>query len=617
MSRLFIAEKPSLGRAIAQGLGGGERTKTHILCASGDTVTWCFGHMLELCEPDEYDGRYKKWNPADLPIIPGAFRKKPRTDAKAQIAVISKLLKSHDVVVNAGDPDREGQLLVDELLQHLNNRKPVQRIWLAATDDESLRKALAQLRNNNDYANLFASAEARQHADWLIGINATRAMTLAAQRAGNRGVLSVGRVQTPTLALVVQREREVRNFVPKEYFVVTASLGTFSATYQPPQDAPGVDAEGRLIDAKVAEQIATAVHDKDGRVIDARTEHKNQDAPLPHTLATLQKDASARYNMTAQQVLDTAQALYEKGLLSYPRTECPHLPDEQHGGAAAVLRVLVGIKGSDHTDPALRSKAWNTSKVEAHHGLIPTGKVPSGLTDNEQQIYKLAAERYVMQFLPAYEYQSAAIIVEIAGYRFKATGTQVLVPGWRQAAPSDKDKTEKETQTLPHVSKGDGVHCERADIAAKRTEPPARYSDGTLLEAMSAVHRHVSDPKIKARLKETSGLGTAATRASIIETLFTRGYLERQGKQIVPTQRATAVYDAVPAIFRDPGMTALWEDALAEIAHGTRSQKDFLDSLKGTLPRIVEQALNASIPAMQGNDAQTTATRRRTAARRK
>lgn len=609
MARLFIAEKPSLGRAIAASLGGARNKCGYIECASGDVVTWGFGHMLELCDPDEYDERYKKWTAADLPIIPAPFRLRPKKDAAEQIKIVRALLKDCTTVVNAGDPDREGQLLIDELLQHLGNRKPVMRLWLAATDDESVRKALVQLRDNTDYHNLCAAAETRQFADWLIGINATRALTLAAQQQGHRGVLSVGRVQTPTLALAVQREREIRNFVPKDYFVVTAAVkhtnGPFGATYQPPQDGPGLDPEGYLIDRAVAERVAREVTRQDGRIVEATSEHKKQAAPMPHTLATLQKEGSARYSMTAQKVLDFAQALYEKGLLSYPRTECAYLPEEQLGNASAVLRMLAkaGTKGADKTQADLRSKAWNTAKVEAHHGIVPTGESPHGLSDGEQKVFDMAAERFVMQFLPPYEYLSMSVLVDIKGHLFKATGNQILAEGWRVAAHSQSKET-----ALPAMKKGDPVQCTDTAVEAKRTEPPARYTDGTLLEAMSSVHKYVEDPKIKALLKETSGLGTPATRANIIETLFKREYLARKGKQIMPTDRGEAVYDAVPVIFRDPGMTALWEDALKEIEQGTRSQASFLDDLKNRLPKLVGRALEARFDGLTASTTPTTHT---------
>ena len=317
IQRLFIAEKPSLGKAIAAELGVTQTCQGYIVCGN-DAVTWCFGHLLEQYDPDDYDEAWKLWRRSSLPMIPREWRLKPKESTRAQLQVISNLLGEAATVVNTGDPDREGQLLVDEVLEHFRYSGPVQRIWLASLDSRSIQKALATLKDNRDYANLRDSARARSQADWLIGMNATRAMTLRGRESGRDGVLSMGRVQTPTLALVVNRDREIAAFTPIDYLVLQATLqhdvGTFSAIFKPSETQPGLDSEGRLVDGATAQGIMDAVRGKNGIITSVTREKKKKPVPLPHCLSSLQKAASSKLGMTAQQVLDTAQSLYEKKL---------------------------------------------------------------------------------------------------------------------------------------------------------------------------------------------------------------------------------------------------------------------------------------------------------------
>ena len=338
IQRLFIAEKPSLGKAIAVELGVTQTCQGYIVCGN-DAVTWCFGHLLEQYDPDDYDEAWKLWRRSSLPMIPREWRLKPKESTRAQLQVISNLLGEAATVVNTGDPDREGQLLVDEVLEHFRYTGPVQRIWLASLDSRSIQKALATLKDNRDYANLRDSARARSQADWLIGMNATRAMTLRGGESGRDGVLSMGRVQTPTLALVVNRDREIAAFTPIDYLVLQATLqhdaGMFSALFKPSEPQPGLDSEGRLVDGATVQGIMDAVRGKNGIITSVTREKKKKPVmPLPHCLSSLQKAASSKLGMTAQQILDTAQSLDEKKLTTYPRTDCRYLPEEQFGDTA-------------------------------------------------------------------------------------------------------------------------------------------------------------------------------------------------------------------------------------------------------------------------------------------
>ncbi|MDR2744543.1 MAG: DNA topoisomerase III, partial [Desulfovibrio sp.] len=364
--RVFIAEKPSLARAIADGLGNGQKKAGYISCGQ-DVVTWCVGHLLELAPPETYDPAFKKWDRSLLPIIPDSWKTSPIPRTADQLKVIGDLLKKADFAVNAGDPDREGQLIVDEVLEQFHFRGKVERIWLASLDERSVAKALSSLSDNAKHASLRDAARARSRADWLVGLNATRALTLLGRESGFDSVLSLGRVQTPTLNLVVTRDREIAAFKPKDYFTLKARFahpsGTFSGVFMPSDEQPGLDADGRLTDAAVVNSLFQNVRGKNGSITAVTREKKKKAPPLPHCLSSLQKAASARLDMTAQQVLDTAQKLYESKLSTYPRTDCRYLPEEQFDDAGRILTCLIGVEhAAVNADAKLKSAAWNTGK---------------------------------------------------------------------------------------------------------------------------------------------------------------------------------------------------------------------------------------------------------------
>ena len=608
--RLFLAEKKSLGEAIAAGLGNGRPGSGRIDCGE-DVVTWCAGHLLEEFMPEDYDEKWGIWRMEDLPIMPDVWKSKPKASAGKQLGIIRDLLKQAGSVVNCGDPDREGQVLVDEVLERFGYRGPVERLWL---DDgltpQAVRKALGKMRDNREYAPLADAARARSRADWLVGINASRAMSLKGQEAGRQGVLSVGRVQTPTLALVVTRDKTIEAFKPHPFFTLAASVthgeSRFQANWRPEENAPGLDEEGRLVERARAEALRQSVMGQDGVVTLATVEEKKTQPPLAYSLGELSKEASARYGMTAKRVLDAAQALYLAKLTSYPRTNCRYLPEEQQADAARILPALATLSGAfsavadmaAKADPSLKSPAWNSAKQTAHHGIIPTGELPEGaLNKDAEQVYGLICANYALQFHPPMRYEARTIEVEIAGTRWKAAGRRVLEPGWTAFSSG----TDPDGETLPAVSQGDAVTCADVTIAEKKTTPPARFTDGTLLEAMENVHRHVeADAAAKDTLRQTKGIGTDATRAGILERLLKQGLLAMDGKKIVSTELGRQLVELVPPALKDPLTTAEWESRLEEVADGKLSLEDFLAGIRDMVPRHVELIRSLAITGMAG-----------------
>lgn len=598
--RLFIAEKPSLGRAIADVIGVSQKEQTHIVCKNGDVVTWCFGHLLELANPEEYGAQ---WSREALPIIPGEWKLNPRKNVKGQLAAIEKLLKKSLTVVHAGDPDREGQLLVDEVLERFNYAGHVQRIWLSSLDETSVRKALADLKPNRDFEALRDAARARSRADWLVGINATRAMTLLGRESGHVSgyeVLSIGRVQTPTLALIVGRDKQIEAFKAQPYLVLQAEMvhasGVFTASYVPEMGADGLDSEGRLIDAKKAASLVKKAEGKQGIVLSVQKEKKTKGVPLPHCLSSLQKAASAKFGMTAQKVLDTAQALYEKKLTTYPRTDCRYLPEEQFRDAPRILTALNGVSGLEavalNADSALHGAVWDTKKVTAHHAIIPTGEpLPEALSEQERAIYGMIALAYCLQFHTVCEYEVQKITLEVEGSSWEAKGRVILKAGWTAyIEPEDEQTDHKEDElALPVVTEGDEFLCRKVEIQKKKTSPPKRFTEGSLIEAMTNVHRFLNaeETEAKAILKGSEGLGTEATRAAVIETLKLRGYIETVKKNLVSTDRGRTVIELCPEVLKDPLMTASWESRLSRIAEGKDSLAAFLHDQEAAIPGLI------------------------------
>lgn len=597
--RLFIAEKPSLGQAIADGLGSGKKCGGYIDCGE-DIVTWCFGHLFELCNPEDYDPSWASWSV--VPVVPASWRVKPKESSIDQVDVIGGLLRRADLVVNAGDPDREGQLLVDEVLEHFGYQGMVERIWLASLDARSVARALADLADNGKYAPLRDAARARSQADWLIGMNATRALTNMGRDAGIFDTLSLGRVQTPVLNLVVTRDREIAAFKPQDYMILQGRFahpaGEFLTKFIPGELQAGLDAQGRLVDPAAAEAVIRKVRGQQGNIAAVTRENRQKAPPLPYCLSSLQKAAFARWGMTAQQVLDTAQRLYEKKLTTYPRSDCSYLPMEQWDDAGRILAALSSVSGLEDAaqgaDAKMKSSAWNTGKITAHHAIIPTGEIPDDLSESERNLYSMIALAYIIQFYPAMRYVSQKIRVNVADTFWEAAGRHVTDPGWTKVTREEEEEpVEKEQdQALPAVAQNDAVTCADVGTLKKKTSPPPRFTEGSLIEAMANIHRFVEDAAAKATLRDNEGIGTEATRAGILETLKKRKYLTSQGKALVSTRLAGQVIDLTPQGLKDPVTTARWESRLQAIAEGKESLEAFMTDQVQLLPELLEPLLS-------------------------
>ncbi len=596
---LIIAEKPSVAQGIAQVLGKASKGEGYV--QAGDyTLTWCAGHLLQAAPPEAYVAGAQV-SAQQLPVVPGDWLLEPRdARAGAQLKVIKALLAKADGVINAGDADREGQLLVDEVLEHLKWRGKTRRLWLSSMDEESVKRAMAALKPNADMAGLSASALARSRADWLLGFNGSIAISRSLQRVGLWGKWSVGRVQTPTLALIVDRQAAISAHAAREHYQVQAKFANgVSALWQIPED---LLEEGLLMQREFADQVAAAAPGA-AQVVRLAKKPGTRAAPLPHSLAALQMEANSRFGMSAADTLAAAQALYEAKLTTYPRSDCRYVPLEMHADAPRILaaiaaRGLAGAAGLPaEVDPACRHGAFDTKAVTAHHAIIPTGVAGADITLSpaQRQVFELICAAYVRLFMPAERFEEQEVVLRVQGeapgvpgaLAFRATARVVQEPGWTALGKSGDEGAGGEeagqapSVALPPMAEGDTLACEQASVMARRTKAPKPYNDKTLIAAMTGIHKLVTDPKLKARLKETSGLGTEATRAALIETLADRGYVERQGKDIVPTERGIQligmVRRAAPGL-ADPGETALQEDALADIAAGRLAFDRFMSS---------------------------------------
>lgn len=632
MTILIIAEKPSVAQGLAKHFGNARRQEGY-LSTGPYLITWCFGHLMELADPQVYDERYQKWRAADLPILPDDIQILPKADkgARQQIKVIRELLKQVDSVIHAGDPDREGQLLVDWVLQHLKNRKPVERLWLAAQDSASIHKAFRQLKSNQAFQPLFQAAQTRAVADWLVGINLSRAFTLAAQQHGYQGVVSIGRVQTPTLALVVMRDLDIENFVSKTFYVpmlhVGVAAGSFWAAWVAPDTLKDRYPDGRITDKEFAENILRLPETGHISLLDRQRLHTSP--PLPYRLSRLQKDASARFGLKADEVLAICQSLYEKHkLTSYPRTDCDYLPESQHAEASAILSALAVIHPGlqallPQANPGLKSSAWNDKKVTAHHAIIPVrgdGATVADLSDKERKVYDLIARTYLAQFFPPYEYEKTVVESLFAAETFRATGLRPLVPGWKVVFPAKaaKEKTDTDDaepeQTLPAIVLNETAHNLNSEAREKQTTPPKAYTDGTLIADMESVHRVVAaktksiDNKWLKLLKENAGLGTEATRARILTVLLDRGFLARNGKLLISTPTGRALIQALPKEVKSPIATAMMEQELSAIEKEGADSSAFLLKQHENLTRLV--ALAAATPMVLANPETAVAARK-------
>lgn len=627
--RLFIAEKPSLGRAIADVLKKPlKKQEGYIESASGDVVTWCIGHLLEQEEPDAYDPAYKTWKLEHLPIVPVQWKLRPRKAVRSQLSVIGKLLKRADIIVNAGDPDREGQLLVDEVLDYLKlsaqQKKEVRRLLISDLNPSAVSQALGRMRSNQEFVPLAVSALARSRADWLYGINLTRACTLLGRKVGFNGLLSIGRVQTPILGLVARRDAEIENFQPKPYFEVWATLLTakeerFKARWIPSEACQNwMDEDGRVLDRRLAQNVVDRITGKQGTVQRVEDKRGKESPPQPYSLSSLQIDAARQLRMDAKKVLDGCQRLYEQKLITYPRSDCRYLPEEHFSRAPEVLATIRSnvfslSKAVDGALPERKTSAWNDKKVGAHHAIIPTSlrmdleRVP----ESDRKLYELIARQYVVQFYPDHTFRKRVVDINIEKGLFRAGSRQTVEEGWKvliasgrkpdtSDQPSDDDAGNGDNAFLPELAKGDVLDCPDAELREKLTQPPKPFNDATLLSAMTGIARFVQDRDIRKILRETDGLGTEATRASIIELLFKRQFLERKGRNIHASATGRALIKALPERVTTPDMTARWEASLNDIVERKGSYGAFMGGLDQELRALLMQTMTDGLPSVAG-----------------
>ena len=601
--RLFLCEKPSQAKDIAAVLGASRRGDG---CWVGPnaTVTWCIGHLLETAPPDAYDERYKRWVLADLPIIPEKWKMRVKPKTASQFKAVKRLLGEASELVIATDADREGEMIARELVEHCRYRGPIQRLWLSALDDASIRKALAALKPGSETFNLYHSALGRSRADWLIGMNMSRLFTLLGRQSGYQGVLPVGRVQTPTLRLVVDRDRSISDFIPVAYWAIDVQLKhegqLFTAQWRANPDT--CDDQDRCLNQAHAQQAAAAINSaSSARVTTLRTERMREVAPLPFDLGTLQEVCSKKLGLGAQETLDVAQALYETyKVITYPRSDCGYLPQSQHSEAPSILAALQQADPTlgalaGYLDPQRRSRAWNDAKVSAHHGIIPTvaAKNLERLSGKHRAVYTLIRARYLAQFLPNHEYDRTQADFDCAGQHLRAVGKQIVEPGWKRALPEAlapaKGREAPAPQPLPIMREGLDCAISAVNLKDLWTQPPKPFTEGDLIKAMKNVAKLVQDPLLKQKLKDTTGIGTEATRAGIIQGLLDRGYLIKNGKALAATAPAFSLIDAVPRAIADPGTTAIWEQALDMVQSGEMTLDVFVAKQAAWMSKHIER----------------------------
>ena len=605
--RLFIAEKPSLALAIANGLGNKGKKDGYFDCGN-DIVTFCFGHIMQQCSPDEYDEKYKQWKMETLPILPEKWKLKVTPSCAKQFKIIKELVKKADIIVNAGDPDREGQLLVDEVLNELGvlQTKPIQRILLNALDEKSVRAALNDIRENKEFSGLRNSALARSRADWLIGMNFTRAYSIKAREAGYQQNFTIGRVQTPTAALIIRREKEIKNFKPVTYYNLIArwqcDTDTFDATWQVPDNFLDADPGGRILKKEVLAAIWEKIQaNNSGKIIQVEQKPGKTSQRLPYSLSSLQIEAGKVYGLSPQEVLDIQQALYEKKLTTYPRSDCEYLPENQLSDIGSIMNNLKSISDEiyqfvENADIKIRSHAWNDKKITAHHAIIPTTVKPdfSQLSSNEKKMYELVARSYIAQFYPPKSYLTTTVTVESTGELFKTTGTIIQEAGWTKLYHNVENENIKESR-LPNLSQGKIVNAISSNIKEGVTKPPARFTPATLIKAMKEIYKYVRDDSLKASLKDCSGIGTEATRANIVELIQDRGYVKLESKNLVPTDLGLLLFEVVDENMLYPDITAVWERDLDAISRREMPIREFMEKQQGYINTLLANLQKTTI----------------------
>jgi DNA topoisomerase-3 len=600
---LVIAEKPSVGRDLARILPGpfekksgqGEKTERY-LEGPEHIISWAVGHLVQLAEPDEYDDKFKKWRMADLPIVPSHFKLVVRDErSQKQMSVVRQLLRRDDVdlVINACDAGREGELIFAYLYEKAGAKKPVKRLWLNSMTNEAMREAFAHLREGDEMATLEDAARSRSEADWIVGMNATRAATIRL-RSSFDGAVSLGRVQTPTLAILTRREEEIRAFVPEPYWLVDARFaadgernyeGRFHAGAQP-----------RLATAEEAEAVAAAVRDRRGEITKLEKSTRKERAPLLYDLTSLQREANTRYGFSARRTLGAAQRCYEEHkALTYPRTSSRYLTSDMVGELKPIAghvgerpeyaKAAAYVTGLDLLPLA---RVVDDAKVGDHHAIIPTNATHNldKMNEDDRRVYDMVTRRFLAVFHPEAVFENTRVETTVAEHVFRTRGKVLVVPGWRgvygelaDEGGARDDEDEGRDQTLPKLEQGEGVDTRAVEVLAKETKPPRRYSDASLLAAMETAGKLVDDDELREVMKE-SGIGTPATRAAIIERLIDVGYVERDGRALVPTEKGMNVIRLLGEHpLTSPSLTGDWEKRLSAIERGDEQRKAFMGDI--------------------------------------
>ncbi len=580
-----IAEKPSVARDIAKVLGA-NTTHEGYMEGNGYQVTWTFGHLCTLKEPHDYTDQWKAWALSRLPMIPQRFGIKLIADkgVEKQFKVIESLFQKADEIVNCGDAGQEGELIQRWVMQKAAVHCPVKRLWISSLTEESIKEGFKNLKDQVDYQSLYEAGLSRAIGDWLLGMNATRLYTL--KYGQNRQVLSIGRVQTPTLALIVNRYHEIVNFKPEAYWVLSTIYRdtTFTAT------------KGKYGSVEDGQKDLQSVEGKEFTVTDITTKKGTEAPPRLYDLTSLQVECNKKYNLSADQTLQTIQSLYEKKYTTYPRVDTTYLSDDIYPKCPDILSKLTNY--AEYTAPLAgkklpkSKKVFDNSKVTDHHAIIPTGVVPQGLSFAEQQVYDEVCRHFIAVFYPDCQFATTTVLGKVEDVEFKTSGKQILVPGWREVIKPQKQEEEKkegqedEERTLPIFAKGEhGPH--QPQLAEKWTTPPKPYTEATLLRAMETAGKLVDDESLREVMKE-NGIGRPSTRAAIIETLFKRNYIRKVRKSLEPTPTGIELIGLIHEdLLKSAELTGIWEKKLREIEQHRYEARQFLDELKQMVTEIV------------------------------
>lgn len=585
-----IAEKPSVARDIARIIGA-TKSRDGYIEGNGYQVTWTFGHLCTLKEPDDYTPMWKRWSLGSLPMIPKRFGIKLIDDdgIKRQFAVIEKLMQAADGIINCGDAGQEGELIQRWVMQKAKATCPVKRLWISSMTDEAIKEGFASLKDQSAYQPLYLAGLSRAIGDWILGMNATRLYTL--KYGQNRQVLSIGRVQTPTLALIVNRQKEISNFKPEPYWILSTTYRdtVFNAT------------KGKFTDKEEGEKFLETITGKPFTISDVQKKNGTEAPPHLYDLTSLQVDCNKKFGMSAELTLNTIQSLYEKKLTTYPRVDTQYLSDDIYPKCQATLSGLRGYEALTKPlagKPLKKSKkVFDSSKVTDHHAIIPTGVPAISLTDMERHVYDLVARRFISVFYPDCKFATTTVLGKVEDIEFKATGKTILSEGWRtvyakdvQAGSDDDTKNDDEERTLPQFTVGEsGPHT--PSLTEKWTTPPKFYTEATLLRAMETAGKFVEDEELRAALKE-NGIGRPSSRAGIIETLFKRHYIKRERKNLIATPTGIELIDTIKEeLLKSCELTGIWEKKLRDIEHQKYDPGQFIEELKQQITTIVNDVL--------------------------